>query len=33
MTAIGPPKQLLEESKDDDLVAFLSGGERQAGTP
>ena len=27
MTAIGPPKQLLAESQDADLVAFLSGGE------
>ena len=27
MTAIGPPKQLLAESSDPDLVAFLSGGE------
>ncbi len=27
MTAIGPPKQLLAESDDADLVAFLSGGE------
>ena len=27
MTAIGPPKQLLAESRDADLVAFLSGGE------
>ena len=27
MTAIGPPKQLLEESGDPELVAFLSGGE------
>jgi phospholipid/cholesterol/gamma-HCH transport system ATP-binding protein len=27
MTAIGPPKQLLAESHDADLVAFLSGGE------
>jgi phospholipid/cholesterol/gamma-HCH transport system ATP-binding protein len=29
MTAIGPPKQLLEESRDPGIVAFLSGGERQ----
>ena len=27
MTAMGPPKQLLAESRDPDLVAFLSGGE------
>jgi phospholipid/cholesterol/gamma-HCH transport system ATP-binding protein len=27
MTAIGPPKQLLAESSDPELVAFLSGGE------
>ena len=27
MTAIGPPRQLLTESRDADLVAFLSGGE------
>lgn len=27
MTAIGPPKQLLAESQDANLVAFLSGGE------
>ena len=27
MTAMGPPKQLLAESSDADLVAFLSGGE------
>ena len=27
MTAMGPPKQLLAESSDDELVAFLSGGE------
>lgn len=27
MTAMGPPKQLLEESSDPDLVAFLSGGK------
>ena len=27
MTAMGPPKQLLEESRDPELVAFLSGGE------
>ena len=27
MTAIGPPKQLLAESQDAELVAFLSGGE------
>jgi phospholipid/cholesterol/gamma-HCH transport system ATP-binding protein len=27
MTAIGPPRQLLDESGDPDLVAFLSGGE------
>lgn len=27
MTAIGPPKQLLAESRDPELVAFLSGGE------
>ena len=31
MTAIGPPRQLLVESSDPELVAFLSGGEgRQA---
>ncbi len=31
MTAIGPPRQLLAESSDPELVAFLSGGEgRQA---
>ncbi len=30
MTAIGPPKQLLAESKDAELVAFLSGGEATA---
>ena len=29
MTALGPPKQLLDESHDPALVAFLSGGERQ----
>jgi phospholipid/cholesterol/gamma-HCH transport system ATP-binding protein len=27
MTALGPPKQLLAESRDAELVAFLSGGE------
>jgi phospholipid/cholesterol/gamma-HCH transport system ATP-binding protein len=27
MTALGPPKRLLAESGDDELVAFLSGGE------
>ena len=27
MKAIGPPKRLLEESKDPEIVAFLSGGE------
>ncbi len=27
MTAMGSPKQLLAESSDDELVAFLSGGE------
>ena len=27
MAAVGPPKQLLAESDDPDLVAFLSGGE------
>jgi phospholipid/cholesterol/gamma-HCH transport system ATP-binding protein len=31
MTALGPPKQLLAESRDADLVAFLSGGESSAG--
>ena len=30
MTAMGPPKQLLAESQDADLVAFLSGGESGA---
>ena len=30
MTAIGPPKQLLAESHDAELVAFLSGGEAKA---
>ena len=30
MTAIGPPKQLLAESHDAELVAFLSGGEAAA---
>ena len=30
MTAIGPPKQLLAESHDAELVAFLSGGEATA---
>ena len=29
MTALGPPRQLLAESSDAGLVAFLSGGERQ----
>jgi phospholipid/cholesterol/gamma-HCH transport system ATP-binding protein len=34
MTAIGPPRQLLDETEDPELVAFLSGGEgrRKAGT-
>jgi phospholipid/cholesterol/gamma-HCH transport system ATP-binding protein len=31
MTALGPPQQLLAESRDADLVAFLSGGENSAG--
>ena len=31
MTAMGPPKQLLAESSDPELVAFLSGGEGRPG--
>jgi len=30
MKAIGPPKRLLDESDDPELVAFLSGGEGHA---
>ena len=30
MTALGPPQQLLTQSRDADLVAFLSGGESSA---